>query len=126
MTQYDKSQGQFPKTVSSVTQKSENRNSRVRPLHEGRRIVRLCSCTIGKVVMGVLDVIMALRRRKSSATDRASKFSYPRMAFVEKTKDAMPGQMTIGSISHLLDSDKLPMANFVVDRFYRNKSFRCD
>jgi hypothetical protein len=48
------------------------------------------------------------------------------MAFVEKTKDAMPGQMTIGSISHLLDSDKLPMANFVVDRFYRNKNFRCD
>ncbi len=61
MTQYDKSQGQFPKTVGSVTQKSENRNSQVRLLHEGQRIVRLYSCTIGKVVMGVLDVIIVAK-----------------------------------------------------------------
>jgi hypothetical protein len=41
MTQYDKSQGQFPKTVSSVTQKSENRNSRVRPLYEGLSLAKV-------------------------------------------------------------------------------------
>jgi hypothetical protein len=32
MTQYDKSQGQFPKTKSSISQDGEKRNSQVRPL----------------------------------------------------------------------------------------------
>ena len=111
MTQYDKSQGQFPKTGSSVTYNSESHNSQVRLLRGRTANRRLAQQHYWQCRDGSLRGNNRPKIKKSSATDRASKVSYPRMAFVEKRKDAMPGQMTTGSISHLLDSDKMPMAN---------------
>jgi capsular polysaccharide biosynthesis protein len=61
MTQYDKSQGQFHKTGSSVTYNSESHNSQVRLLRDGQRIVGSHNSTIGNAVMGVLEVIIDLR-----------------------------------------------------------------
>jgi hypothetical protein len=49
---------------------------------------------------------IAPEEETSSATDRASKVSYPRMASIKSVEDAMPGQMTSDSLAKAIKKRK--------------------